>query len=218
MYKSISLRLAIGLSAISFVLFGLGFYSSSAASSDDQVTNSLGAVDSVRRLSLPTNDIVFNAADSKLYASVPGSASAIGNSIAAIDPYAGTIGTPVWVGSEPSKLALANDGRTLYTYLAGAYSIGRYDTRNLQLTSSFLIGQDPNFGLTGATDLAISPDDPNVVAVARQPASSLGPEAGVAVFNNGVRLPQFGGGFFYLAYSDSASTLYEVFLPGAWAA
>src|SRR5690349_2709035 len=197
MSKSFTLRLVIGLSAISLTLFGVGFYSSSAASSDDQVINSLGTVDSVRRLSLPTNDIVFNATDSRLYASVPSSAGSIGNGIAAIDPYAGTIGAPVWVGSEPSKLALANDGLTLYTYLAGAYSIGRYDTRTQHLTSSFLIGQDPNFGLTGATDLAVSPDDPNIVAVARQPASSLGPEAGVAVFNNGVRLPQFGGGFFY---------------------
>ena len=76
MYRSTSLRLALFCAAlIALPLFGIGLISSSAASDDDQVINSLGATDYVRFVSLPTNDVVFNSTDSKLYASVPSSAA-----------------------------------------------------------------------------------------------------------------------------------------------
>ena len=70
MYRSTSLRFAVLCAAvIALPLFGIGLLTSSAASDDDKVINSLGATDYVRFISLPTNDIVFNATDSKLYAS-----------------------------------------------------------------------------------------------------------------------------------------------------
>src|SRR5436305_7315579 len=81
--------------------------------------------DSVRQLRLPTKDLVYNPAARQLYASVPGGAGAGGNSVAVIDPAAGTLVRSVFVGSEPGKLALSDDGRYLYVALDGAAAVQR---------------------------------------------------------------------------------------------
>lgn len=197
--------LAIALSA-----FAVGFISSSASSVDDDVTNSLGQVDSVRRLSLPTNDIIFNALDNKLYASVPGSAGSIGNSITRVNPFTGTVEGSIFIGSEPTKLAINGDGQTLYTYLSGAYSISRYNMATQAVTGNYWVTANPANGLVVATDIAVSPDDANVVAVAR--TIQGGSQLGVAIYNNGVQLPQTTPGNSlgsdYLGFSDSGAQLF----------
>ena len=202
----------ISLFSIAVSLIAFGFISSSASSADDQVINSLGEVDSVRFLSLPANDIIFNPSDSKLYASVPSTAGSIGNTITPVDPYAGTIGTSVFIGSEPAKFALRNDGQTLYTYLGGAYSVARYNTATQAAGGNFLVGAYSFYGLLAATDLAVSPDDPNIVAVARQALGVSPPQRGVALYYNGTRLPQTGPdhseGSDFLAFGDTGATLY----------
>src|SRR5215213_11073812 len=69
---------------------------------------------SVRRLRLPANDIVFNQQTGLIYASVPSRAGAGGNSITTVNPATGEVGAPVYVGSEPRKLALSDDGNVMY--------------------------------------------------------------------------------------------------------
>src|SRR5689334_2982925 len=82
--------------------------------------------DSIRQISLATNDLVYNKADQMLYASVPSSVGSGGNSITPINPVTGAIGNSVFIGSEPNKLALSDDGKTLYTSLNGASAIRRF--------------------------------------------------------------------------------------------
>ena len=45
-----------------------------------------GPTDFIRRIDLPTNDLVYSSTTGKLYASLPSFAGSNGNSIAAIDP------------------------------------------------------------------------------------------------------------------------------------
>src|SRR5688572_30652369 len=78
-----------------------------------------------RSLSLPTNDLVYDPHSGRLYASIPGSAGADGNSVVPIDPATGAVGTPIPVGSEPGKLALSDDGRYLYVGLNGENAVRR---------------------------------------------------------------------------------------------
>ena len=53
-------------------------------------------------INLDTNHLVFDPFTRQLYASVPGTAPQLqGNSIVAIDPNTGVLGTPVNIGSEP---------------------------------------------------------------------------------------------------------------------
>jgi hypothetical protein len=208
MNKLISVRLfVIGVAVLALASIGVGLRSLSFASANTDVVNSLGGVDSVRVLALPTNDIIFNAADNKIYACTASVAGSIGNSVVPVDPFSGTIGSAVFVGSEPTKMALSADGQALYSTLPGAFSIGRFNTANQTSSGSFLIGYEQGTGLLNSSTVSVSPDDPNIVAVARQSGNSS-PTHSIAIYNNGVRLPQTAQGSDFISFTESGSTLY----------
>ena len=165
----------------------------------------------VRQIQLTANDIVFSPVTGMLYASVPSSVGPGGNRIATLDPTTGAIINSVYVGSEPNKLALADDGQTLFTALDGAFSIRRFNIQTQTPGQQFVIGSDSFFGRFTGNDLAVAPGNPNLLAVARFQGSSPA-EAGVAVYENGVQRPNTGPGHIagsdYIAFSASASTLY----------
>src|SRR5262249_42075027 len=69
------------------------------------------------------NDVVYQSPTQRLYASVPSSAGAQGNSIARVDPTTGTVESTTWIGSEPNKLALASDQQTIYVGLDGSRAV-----------------------------------------------------------------------------------------------
>ena len=81
----------------------------------------------IRRINLTTNDLVYSSTTGKIYASIPSSAGSSGNSIAAIDPATGLISSTTFIGSEPNKLALSDDGHSLYVSLDGTFAIRRFD-------------------------------------------------------------------------------------------
>jgi DNA-binding beta-propeller fold protein YncE len=166
----------------------------------------------VRELSLPVNDVAFDKAGGKLYASVPSKAGAHGNSIARIDPVTGTIEGFVFVGSEPGKLALADDGKTLYVSLDGAAAIRRFDLTTQTPGAQFALGNDTFDGPYYVKDMAVAPGDPNVIAVACRSNNGTSPDfKGVAIYDNGVQrlltTPTHTGSD-YLAFSASSSILY----------
>jgi trimeric autotransporter adhesin len=118
-------------------------------------------------LPLATNDLVYNSHDGKLLASVPSAGSpSLGNSVVTIDPYTGNVSNPIWVGSEPGKLALSDDGTTLWVALNGASSVRKVDLTTKTATSvQVYFAGDPHTGLVSFTDLAVMPGNPNTVAV-----------------------------------------------------
>src|SRR5690242_4126534 len=81
------------------------------------VTPAVADVHSVRVFPVTVKDVVFDRNTAKFYASVPSTGGAMGNSIAKIDPATGQVENSVFVGSEPGKLALSDDGHTLYVSL-----------------------------------------------------------------------------------------------------
>lgn len=163
-----------------------------------------GPTDFVRRIPLTTNDLVYSASTGKLYASIPSAAGSGGNSIAAIDPVTGVIISSTFIGSEPNKLALSDDGHSLYASLNGAAAVRRFDVLTNTPGLQFSLGQDSFSGRYNATDLAVAPGNPDVLAVTRSPG------AGLAVFDNGVRRTNVGPiqSSDFLAFSASASKLY----------
>jgi uncharacterized repeat protein (TIGR01451 family) len=115
-------------------------------------------------VALDTNDVVFDPFTRKLYASVPSSATQVaGNSIVSIDPLTGTIGTPVSIGSEPTRMAVSDDGHYLYVALSGANAVRRLDLTTLTPGTQFpLVGFFQS--AYSASDLAVMPGDANVLA------------------------------------------------------
>ena len=150
----------------------------------------------VRRVPLVVNDVAYSPLTKMLYASVPSTAPAMGNSIVTLDPATGDVLQSVFVGSEPNRLALADDGRTLYATLDGAFSIRRFDVVTQTPGQEFAVGYDYDhaYGLFAVADLAVAPGDANLVAVARQHRGISPPEAGVVVFDNGVQRTKAGPG------------------------
>jgi uncharacterized repeat protein (TIGR01451 family) len=163
-------------------------------------------------LALPTNDIIYNAAEGSIYASVPGFAGKnFGNSIVAIDPTTGVIRKVIFVGSEPNRLALSTDGTQIFVGLNGAGAVRQVDLTTGKAGVQFLLGGGPgvyNPPYT-AVSLAALPGQPNSVAV-------YGTNGVVTIFDSGVARAKTSSGlqtYFVqnigsLAFGGSASTLY----------
>ena len=118
-------------------------------------------------LPLPTHDLVYDGKRAVLWASVPSGAGAtLGNSIISIDPYTGVLGAPLWIGSEPSKLALSADGSTLWVAFMGSPSVRKVNLITMALTPVRMYFPGGWGGNVYASDLAASPGSASTVAVA----------------------------------------------------
>jgi DNA-binding beta-propeller fold protein YncE len=161
--------------------------------------------------SLTTNDLIYNPANQLIYASVPSSAGDLGNTITEIDPVTDRVGRSFFVGSEPGKLALSDDGQYLYVGLQGAPDVVRFNIPADQVDLTFPLGYDSFFGPMYAEDLAVVPGEPNAVAVSREYHNVSPRHAGVAVYVDGAQLPQATPGFIgsnSIAYSSDPGRLY----------
>jgi hypothetical protein len=153
------------------------------------VTIEVGPSATLRELALPTNDLVYDATRQVLYASVPSSHGVNGNSIATIDPSTHAVTSYVYVGSEPTNLALSDDARFLYVGLNGAGAVGRLDLANPLGPTKDLTIQLPTtgwYGLRYAADIEVMPGAPETVAISMRSSSS---NAGVAIFDGAVQRP-----------------------------
>jgi hypothetical protein len=119
-------------------------------------------------LNVPANAMTFDPFTRQLYAVLPSTSTNIsGNSIVAINPVTGSVGSPVQVGSEPNLLSETSDGNYLYIGLSGAKSLGRFNllTQSLDLTVPLLDNvSSPSQNVT-ATAIATLPDSDSSLAV-----------------------------------------------------
>ncbi len=165
----------------------------------------------VRQVTLTTNDIIYDAHSARIYASVPSSVGAGGNSVTPIDPVTGAVGTPVFVGSEPNRLAVSDDGSELYVGLDGADAVRRVNLPTQTPDLQFSLGSASFLGAYSVGDLAVVPGNPHAVAVGRRYQGSSPDIAGVAVFDDGVQrptaTPDHDGGYF-LRFDPASGTLY----------
>src|SRR5262245_51717206 len=141
---------------------------------------------SIRTINISVNEMVYDPISKKIYASVPSSAGASGNSITVIDPVTANVGPSVFVGSEPNKLAVSDDGKYLYVGLDGAAAVRRFNIQTLSPETQFTLGNDTFGGPLLATDIAVMPGCSDTVLVSRgSSSSSFG--GTIAVYDNGVR-------------------------------
>src|SRR5262249_38663106 len=104
----------------------------------------------------------------KAYATIPSTATQIaGNSVVAVDPFTGSLGSPVNVGSEPNFVAETADGRYLYITLDGAQSLTSLDLTTSTLGPAYPI-VPPGMSQMAATDMAVSPSPDSLLAIGLQ--------------------------------------------------
>lgn len=121
-------------------------------------------------LDLPANDLVWDPFAQVIYASLPSSDGANGNSIAVINPTTGTVTGYYYAGSEPTKLAIDSTSKYLYVGLNGNGSIQRLDL------PAFTPDIDINLGISSgapntAAAIAVSPTNSQTIAVATTPTN-----------------------------------------------
>jgi sugar lactone lactonase YvrE len=140
----------------------------------------------VRSISLRANDLVWDANTRKLYATIPSSVGAGGNSIRSIDPDTLEVGPAVFLGSEPGPMAISGDGRYIYVGLTGAPKVRRYDVATATAGMEFPLGSDSFTGAYYAEQIEVQPGNPDVVAVSRRNVGFSPRHEGVVVYDNGV--------------------------------
>jgi len=82
--------------------------------------------DSVIKLQLSTNDLIFDSGTQKVYASVPSDLAGIGNSLAPINPVTGVVSQPVFIGVDPTELAISSNNQYIYAALDGMAGVRRF--------------------------------------------------------------------------------------------
>lgn len=169
------------------------------------------AVDEITQVNLTTKDLVYDPFTQTIYASVPSSGGPIGNSITSIDPFTGDVGSSVFVGSEPGKLTVSDDGQFIYVSLDGAAAVRRFVIPTQTAELQFSLGSDPLFGPYYVEDMRVLPGFPESVAISRKYLSVSPRHAGVAIYDTGVQRPVTTPGHTgsnVIQFSADASRLY----------
>ncbi|MCI0744751.1 MAG: hypothetical protein L0Y58_05020 [Verrucomicrobia subdivision 3 bacterium] len=160
------------------------------------------ARDTVAEMSQATTDLAYDPVGGRIYASAPNAHLELGNSVLPLDPLSGVFEHPIPVSLEPTKLAVAADGQYLYAGLGTEAAIQRVNLPSRVADLKFPTG----FG--GVFDLAVAPDNADVVAATVHTT--------VAVYDHGVLRPNTVGPTeynwpYYLEFSTSPSRLYATF-------
>lgn len=168
----------------------------------------------VTLVSLKANDVAWDPYQRKIYVSVPSVSSVNPNSVTAIDPVSGQVTGSTWVGSEPDRIGVSDDGQFLYVALRGASSVERLTLPDLTPELSIALGRDPSYGAYYALDLQVAPGSPRALAVSLFTSGSLSASGGLVVFDDGTPRPTKAGstGSWYpyssLQWGTTASELY----------
>jgi hypothetical protein len=150
---------------------------------------------SVSKVPVHANDIAWDPASQRFYLYVTSGNGTNANTITALNPQTGVLGSSVPTGSEPVKLAVSADGTYIYAGLDSAGSVHRYTLPALQSDIDIPVGSGSSGPYT-AIDLAVQPGSPYSVAVARGIKTSL-PRVvgGIFIYDNAAARPQSVPGF-----------------------
>lgn len=159
--------------------------------------------DDIRKVTIATNDLIFDPGTGQIYASVPSSAGSGGNSITPLNPVAATVGQSVFVGSEPGQLARSDDNQFLYVALNGASSVRRFDLATQTAEPPFPIGTPLQ-----VEDMAVPPGQPHSVCIVSEDPRYSPHFAWTIIYDDGVARPDQVNGQDTIAYSASPGRLY----------
>jgi len=119
-------------------------------------------------VNVPASGMAFDPYSQQVYATIPSTATTItGNSVVTINPVTGAVGTPVFVGSQPTVMAETSDGNYLYIGLSGADSVAQFDLlrQSLKVTIPISMTQNGSTTSVAATWLAAMPGSDSTLAI-----------------------------------------------------
>jgi len=134
-------------------------------------------------------DFLWDPVRQLLYVSILASDSIYPNRLIALDPMTGEVVRSVFVGSDPTQLAISDDASVLYVALDGAAAIRRVDLATFTAGLQFPVGlyRGTN-SIVYANDIEVRPGHPGTVAITFQMHgfNGWGPGAEVMLYDDGV--------------------------------
>lgn len=140
-------------------------------------------------VALPANDLVYSPTAGRLYLTIKSSAPTRANTVTEVDPANGGIGTFVFVGSQPGRIAMADDGSRLWVALDGANGVRQVSLPALTPGLQFDLGA----GMT-VDEMEVLRGQPTSVVITRQFLQQSPRNTGTFVYDNGVARPNAGPG------------------------
>ena len=143
----------------------------------------------VSTLNLTTNDLVYDAVTNKIYASVPSSNGSNGNSIGIINPNTHLLENTIFIGSEPTILAISDNGQYIYSGFSGTSTVRRFEVSTQTAGIQFSLGSDSSTGSYYAEDIEVMPGQPTTIAISRKNNGFSPRHEGVVIYDNNVMRP-----------------------------
>lgn len=140
----------------------------------------------VNTIDITTNDLVYDSTTDRIYVSIPSSNGSNGNSIGVINPNTYLLENTVFIGSEPSVLAISEDGKFLYAGFNGASLVRRFEISSQTSGLQFSLGSDSSTGSFYAEDIEVMPGQAKTIAVSRKNNGFTPRHEGVAIYDDGV--------------------------------
>lgn len=140
---------------------------------------------SVHKIGIKTNDVVYDKNTDRVYVSIPSSQGSAGNSIGIINPNTYQLEKTVFIGSEPTVLAISDNGQYIYCGLGGASLIKRFNLSNQKVDQEITLTDDPFYGKPTAEDIEVMPGSPNIIAVTIKSSNTSPRHRGVFIYDNG---------------------------------
>lgn len=143
----------------------------------------------VNTLNLTANDLVYDSVTNKIYASIPSANGANGNSIGVINPNTYLLENTIFIGSEPTILAISDNGQYIYSGFSGSSTVRRFDVTTQTAGLQFSLGSDSFTGPYYAEDIEVMPTQPTTIAVSRKNNGFSPRHEGVAIYDNNIMRP-----------------------------
>ena len=143
----------------------------------------------VNTLNLTTNDLVYDSVTNKIYASIPSANGSNGNSIGVINPNTYLLENTIFIGSEPTILAISDNGQYIYSGFSGSSTVRRFDVASQTAGLQFSLGSDSSTGSYYAEDIEVMPSQPTTIAISRKNNGFSPRHEGVVIYDNNVMRP-----------------------------
>jgi hypothetical protein len=143
----------------------------------------------VNTLNLTTNDLVYDSVTNKIYASIPSSNGSNGNSIGVINPNTYLLEKTTFIGSEPTILAISDNGQYIYSGFSGSSTVRRFDVASQTAGLQFSLGTDSSSGSYYAEDIEVMPGQPTTIAISRKNNGFSPRHEGVVIYDNSIMRP-----------------------------
>jgi len=143
----------------------------------------------INSLDVATNDLVYDSNTDRIYVSIPSSNGSDGNSIGIINPDNYTLENTIFIGSEPTVLAISDDGQFIYSGFSGSSTVRKFEIASQTAGLQFSLGSDPSNGSFYVEDIEVMPGQPNTIAVSRRNIGVSPKHEGVAIYDNGIMRP-----------------------------